>query len=1052
MVQAAALIHALLELGVCKSDDLDEAQARQLIYGGSLELNLLELLAVDEAGLLRALAHECGGAVAAPGPLLVERSISTAVRSVHREAVAGFAADGTVVVSVAGPPTQEEHLAFVAAASGRPVSIQVTTGLRLLEALALLDGSLLGRRVEEQLARSARPSAQLQDGPPPLPSLRVDPEPEPLPAVPPPLVPGAQPADSSLSELSRLVIREAPAAVLEHHVAVSSAVTPAPEHKAADETAPPPAGYQELARSVIPPPPLPERIAVERTPAQQDPLEHVTQPTGAEDVPSDAAHPPFTAGSQPSSRPEPAYPQRQALLDLATAKDRDGIVSTLSRFCAQFFEYVAVFGIQASEARGLTASGPGKSSERIHDLRVPLDVPSALSRVRDTGQHRVARLRAGGLEGGLVRDLERPLGRAVLLLPITVQGRTLLLIWADDGPDDVDIEHALPALGLVRVAAAALERVLIERKRASRLARPSLVPGAQSTTAEAAPEEKSPPPAAEAPPPVLPGVPEVAPAVPSPAASRASAPPAAAVPAEPTFDTRPTRLGMSIPPAGVRRMSSAPAPRPEVARKPPLVDERHETKRDLAPPEARPSSPTRVDQRMRSEAPKKRKLAESFGDSEPSPGPSSTPAGPSDPPLAFPSQFPKTMKGYPGDIRMKASLSPAPKVSAPLLSRRIVAVSEQPHVDPATEGRSTGVAPAAESNASPTSTEASSADTSDTSDVDTNGAGDVDTSASDTPPSDSYPTGTESPSGGTMMSRRLEVDSPAPRISDRPPVRPSPARPSPAPLSYRALVGQWLDGDPAALDRLVEGGESAVGALIAAFPGPVEEPPSPQTRASDCGPVLKAIATIGAKATPFVTVRTADEDSRVRRWAVLLLGELPGRDAARAIADRLLDETVDVRRAALASARRVQADSLTRRTLRARLEEMTRDSQLMTEERCAAIEAIADIREHESIPTLLQLLDDESSAVKRAARWALSVLTRHDFQENIEKWREFWQRHRNEPRSEWLLLALKSTQGDLARAAADEIESTLGSPVGDIEHLTEENIAHLREKLRTRPS
>ena len=129
---------------------------------------------------------------------------------------------------------------------------------------------------------------------------------------------------------------------------------------------------------------------------------------------------------------------------------------------------------------------------------------------------------------------------------------------------------------------------------------------------------------------------------------------------------------------------------------------------------------------------------------------------------------------------------------------------------------------------------------------------------------------------------------------------------------------------------------------------------------------------------------------------------------------------------------------------------MTRDSQLMTDERCAAVEAIADIREYESIPTLLQLLDDESSALKRAARWALSVLTRHDFQEDAEKWREFWQRHRNEPRSEWLLLALKASSDDLARAAADEIESLLGESVGDIERLTDDNIAHLRSKLRAR--
>jgi len=1008
MVQAPNLLHALLELGVCNSGDLDEAQARQIIFGGELELCLLELQVAREQDLLAALAKVTRGTVAAAGPLLVEREASTAVRAVVADAVAGIGEDGSVLISLPGEPSEDERQALGAACRERPSLVQCTTRLRLLEAQAELDGLVLDPRIERELKRTGRVLGGLQPPPPPL-SLPAVPQPQPLPAVPPPLA-GPPPGDSSLSELSRLIGNNGPAiAVAPLHVAVSSAVTPAPESKAADETAPPPAGYQELARSVIPPPLSAEKA---RPPSQ---------------------HP-------DASPAEPAYPQKQALSDLGAARDKDVIVSTICRFCAQFFEYVAVFGIQASEARGLVASGPGKSSERIHDLRIPLDVPSVLSRAKETGQHRVARLRAGGLEGGLVRDLERPLGRAVLLLPITVQARTLLLIWADDGVDDVDIEHALPVLGLVRTASAALERVLIERKRASRLARPSLVPGAAPARTGVTPAPTAPralaapeaaplpaPPAPESPVPEKAASPTTTLGVPKPV--RSSAPPAEAPQpvveapaapsdARPAFDTRPTRIGMSIPPAGTRRLSSAPPDARATAGKPPL-DPRHETKRDLAPPEARTSAATKPDlPRSAPEAPKKRKLRESFSDveargrSDPSAAPVS-----SDPPLAFPTDFPRTMKGYPGEVRLKPTASPVPKVAPPLLSRRIVALSEQ-------------------AQAEQVQAEQAQAEQAQAEQPPGLGEGLV------APPA----------SAGTMLSRRPEMDSPPPRISDKPPAEGPPARPSPAPLSYRALVGKWLSGEEEALQRLVEGGESAVGALIAAFPGPVQEPEGPRTRASECGPVLKAIAAIGNKATPFLTVRTADEDAFVRRWAVFMLGELPGRDAARAIADRLLDETVDVRRAALASARRVQSDGLTRRTLRARLEEMTRDAQLMTDERCAAVEAIADIREHESIPTLLQLLDDESGAVKRAARWALSVLTRHDFEDNVAEWREFWQRHRNEPRSEWLLLALKNTQGDLARAAADEVESLIGSPVGDIERLTEDTIAHLREKLRQTPA
>jgi hypothetical protein len=249
------------------------------------------------------------------------------------------------------------------------------------------------------------------------------------------------------------------------------------------------------------------------------------------------------------------------------------------------------------------------------------------------------------------------------------------------------------------------------------------------------------------------------------------------------------------------------------------------------------------------------------------------------------------------------------------------------------------------------------------------------------------------------------------------------------------LVRRLLKGDESVIDRLVENGETAVGALIAEFPGPVREPTDASVPASECGPILKALVALGTKATPFLTVRTADEDASVRRWATFVLGELPGKEAAKAIAERLLDDSTEVRRAALASARRARKDVLTRRTLRAQMEELCRESGLGPESRAAAIEALADIREHESIPTLLQLLDDGDSSVVRAARWALSVLTRQDFGADSDSWKRFWRENRDLDRVEWLISSLDHEQRDLRRAAGEELKVLAGQDFGFNEDL-----------------
>lgn len=246
------------------------------------------------------------------------------------------------------------------------------------------------------------------------------------------------------------------------------------------------------------------------------------------------------------------------------------------------------------------------------------------------------------------------------------------------------------------------------------------------------------------------------------------------------------------------------------------------------------------------------------------------------------------------------------------------------------------------------------------------------------------------------------------------------------PRSYVDLVAQLIEGNSSVITQLVEGGETAVGALIAKFPGPVTAPATPTTKASECGPILEALVALGSKASPFLTVRTADEDPEVRRWATFVLGELPGKESAKAIASRLLDDSIEVRRAALASARRSRTDVLTRRTLRAHIEQLCRDESVSIESRCSAVEALADIREHEAIPTLLQLLEGEDRALARATRWALSVLTRQDFGTDLAAWRNFWQQHRDEDRVEWLISSLDHEQRDIRRAAGDELKALSG--------------------------
>jgi hypothetical protein len=245
----------------------------------------------------------------------------------------------------------------------------------------------------------------------------------------------------------------------------------------------------------------------------------------------------------------------------------------------------------------------------------------------------------------------------------------------------------------------------------------------------------------------------------------------------------------------------------------------------------------------------------------------------------------------------------------------------------------------------------------------------------------------------------------------------------------QALLEQLLAGSSSAGDKLVQIGEPAVGVLASSFPGPITAElrrgvGNAPSRASECGPVLRTLARIGVKAASVLVVRTADSDPNVRAWATRLLGEMPNADAARAIVRRFVDDEQEVRRAALAAGRLMQANAEARSMIQVGLADLLGDSSRPEEQRHALIEAVADLRDGRAIPTVLRLLEDRSADIVRSAHWALVVLARQDYGRSAAAWEEWWRHNSARHRIEWLIDALLHDSADIRRAAGDELKST----------------------------
>lgn len=268
------------------------------------------------------------------------------------------------------------------------------------------------------------------------------------------------------------------------------------------------------------------------------------------------------------------------------------------------------------------------------------------------------------------------------------------------------------------------------------------------------------------------------------------------------------------------------------------------------------------------------------------------------------------------------------------------------------------------------------------------------------------------------------------------------------------LIDRLSKGETSALEQLVAMGDTAIGVLVRALPGPIASPSrTPRSdqlvKASECGPILRALIAFGPAARPFVIARSSDGDPQVRVWAIRLLGELGGRPSAMAVAERItLDREPEVRRAAHQSSQMLYRDPDSAQALRQALLETAASRQSVITQRLAAIDALSDLRDVQAIPQLIDLLSDSNPGTAASARQALIVLARQDFGYDATNWSTWWQQNGGRDRIDWMIDALDHRQPAIRQAAAEELRLMSRLYVGDFDDESTEAREKVQKKYR----
>lgn len=212
-----SLSNLIVQREIASIREVEEALARQVLYGGDLLTNLLEVCRVDESALLPLVAESYGLPPAPAGELpeaSAEAKRMVAAETASRRNLVPLSLEReTVVVAVAEPlaPEVEQELGF---AFAKTIAQRIAPLVRIKQALARDYGVPLERRQERLLARLRGERDGLSSYPPlhGATSLEVKAPPKPPSAIPPPPAP-ALPSDPvrpvhSKGGTSRTLVRE----------------------------------------------------------------------------------------------------------------------------------------------------------------------------------------------------------------------------------------------------------------------------------------------------------------------------------------------------------------------------------------------------------------------------------------------------------------------------------------------------------------------------------------------------------------------------------------------------------------------------------------------------------------------------------------------------------------------------------------------------------------------------------------------------------------------------------------------------------------------------
>ncbi len=449
-LQAMRLGELLVKEGLVTPEGIEEALEAQVVHGGRLGTNLVELGLLSEQDLAKSLGQLHNTAFAS-GELVPDPKALAMVSANHADdkEYLPMRVDATRLSVAVLNPHDFETLDKIAFKTGKRVVPVVIPEFRMNQMLRRYCKAFRSLRAIDVNAIRARPApgaqAELAKAAEKAPDLMSEEE---FQSVYAQALRGGADYEGDMGAAEEVItgveVME-PLSVPEMPVAPQAPQVPVTQRPAPQVPAQPQVPVVPAQPFPMTPPPV--------TVAPQRPA-----------APMAAATPP--AVQRPPEPPPTPLTFAEAQAELARSSDREDVARTVLRFALGKWKRNLLLSVQGSLVTGWHGMGAGVREAAVHRIGVALREQSTFRLVRDTRSHYIGPVKRDAAMGVFYKLLGGGFPTTAVILPLLVRGKVVHLLYVDNGPDQLTPPDVGELLILSQSVGRSYEAMMRRRKSA----------------------------------------------------------------------------------------------------------------------------------------------------------------------------------------------------------------------------------------------------------------------------------------------------------------------------------------------------------------------------------------------------------------------------------------------------------------------------------------------------------------------------------------------------------------------------------------------------------